>query len=142
MASTHSATLNLQHLHPDLPVQATTASVLPTLKQPLLSLGQFCDAGFDVILTSSEVLLTKQNEVEYQNAKSIGVRNNTTGLWDIPLTPNTQVPVTTDHNNTHIANNAHATQRNQQLVTWLHAAAFNPVVTTWCDAIDKGYYIT
>ena len=142
MASTHSATLDLHHLHPDLPAQATTASVLPTLKQPLLSLGQFCDAGFDVVLTSTEVLLAKENKVRYANAKSIGQRNSTTGLWDIPLTPNAHAPTTTQLNNTHIANNAYTKQTKQQLVTWLHAAAFSPVVATWCAAIDRGYFLT
>ena len=142
MHSSHSATLNLQHLHPDLPPQATTATILPTLKQPLLSLGQLCDSGFDVTLTSSNIYLSKKNTVGYPNTTNIGTRNKRTGLWDIPLSPNTTQPAQVKQNNTKIAKNAYTIRSKRNLITFLNAAAFSPAVSTWCAAIDKGYFTT
>lgn len=142
MTSSHTATLNLQHLHPDLPPQATTAAVLPSLQQPLLSLGQFCDSGFDLILTASDVLLKKHEEVSQYDAKSIGKRNNATGLWDIPITPQSTTIHTRQTSSTQTANNAYNMQTKRELITFLHAAAFSPTVTTWCAAIDKGFFCT
>ena len=33
-------------------------------------------------------------------------------------------------------------QTKKDLVIFLHAAAFSPSISTWCDAIDKGYFAT
>ena len=55
MVATHIALLPF----PQLPLAAQKCDVLPALQQPLLSLGQFCDAGFTANLNSETVLLTK-----------------------------------------------------------------------------------
>ena len=151
MHAIHSASINLNHIHPNLPPGATSATILPSLTQPLLSLGQFCDTGFDVILTNKNVYLKKQQHHEYTNSTTnkIGTRNTTTGLWDIPLTPTThQQQATTQQHLLHTSTpapkafNAYAKQTKSELVTFLHAAAFSPTVATWCAAIDMGFFAT
>ena len=55
MVATHTALLPF----PQLPLATCNYDVFPALQQPLLSLGQFCDAGFTSNLNSETVLLTK-----------------------------------------------------------------------------------
>ena len=54
MVATHTALLPF----PQLPLDARKCDVFPALQQPLLYLGQFCDAGFMSNLTSEIVLFT------------------------------------------------------------------------------------
>ena len=42
---------------PQLPLYAQRCDVLPALQKPLLSLVQFCDAGFKATLDSERVLM-------------------------------------------------------------------------------------
>ena len=72
MTGSHLANLNLDHLHSDLPPQATTATVIPSLKQPLLSLEQFCYAGSNIILTKDRIYLQPHQHTNIQQATNIG----------------------------------------------------------------------
>ena len=60
---------------PKLPLSARKCDVFPELLQFLLSLGQFCDAGFTATLTIKTVLLT--NDISTTLA---GTRDNSNGL--------------------------------------------------------------
>ena len=68
-----------------LPLTQTTldarkCDVLPALQQPLLSLDQFCDAGFTATLDSETVQLTNDGI-----ATMLGMRDHTHGLYFHPL---------------------------------------------------------
>ena len=76
MVETHTSLLPF----PQLPLAARKCNVLPALQQPLLSLGQFCDAGFTAPLTSDTVLLTKDGSTTLA-----GTRDHSNGLYFIPL---------------------------------------------------------
>ena len=65
---------------PQLLLAAQKCDVLPALQQPLLSLGQFCDAGFTATLNSETVLLTKDGSTTLS-----GTRDHNNGLYFIPL---------------------------------------------------------
>ena len=68
-------------LHHDLSRQAQVGTVLPQLRSSsLLSLGQLCDDGCDVVLNKRKLYAIKDKEVILQ-----GFRNTTDGLWDIPV---------------------------------------------------------
>ena len=78
ISPSHQGTLNI---HDDLSSAAKVGTILPQLKSSsLLSLGQLCDDG-------CEVLLRKKNLYALKNKQIIlkGYRNNTDGLWDIPV---------------------------------------------------------
>ena len=83
MQASHTADLDVDHFPITLPPTAKLASVFPQLRhKALISLGQFCDAGYDVRLTRTAVYLCHEN-VETR----IGTQNSTTRLWtmDAPL---------------------------------------------------------
>ena len=63
--------------HPLLSAQK--CDVLPGLQQPILSLGQLCDAGFTAILDSETVKLTKGSR-----ATLSGTRDHNNELYFIP----------------------------------------------------------
>ena len=65
---------------PQLTLAARKWDVFPALQQPLLSLGQFCDAGFTATLNSETVLLTKDGSTTLS-----GTRDHNNGLYFIPL---------------------------------------------------------
>ena len=82
MQASHTADIDVDHLPISLPPAAKLASVFPHLRhKALISLGQFCDAGYDVRLTREAVYLCKDS-IETK----IGTRNSATNLWtmDVP----------------------------------------------------------
>ena len=76
MVATHKALLPF----PQPPLASRKCDVFLALQQPLLSLGQFCDAGFTATLASETVLLTK-----YDITALSGTRDHNNGIYFIPL---------------------------------------------------------
>ena len=76
MVTTHTALLPL----PQPPLADRKCNVFPALQQNLLSLGQFCNAGFMATLTSETILLTKDISTTLA-----GTRDHKNGLYFIPL---------------------------------------------------------
>ena len=85
MKASHTSDLNIDHLPITLPKNAKLASVFPKLQhQALISLGQFCDAGYNIKITSRVTYLCKD-----QVKTKIGTHDTKTKLWimDIPHSP-------------------------------------------------------
>ena len=119
-----------------MPTDATTAHILPGLaNSSLLSIGQLCDHGCQATFTADAVSITRHNDEVLR-----GNRNLHTGLWDIDLPPT--IPPSHSPSAVHAMHNVseHSTQRD--LVTFLHAACFSPVPSTWIDAIHAGHFTT
>ena len=76
MVETHTYLLPF----PRLPLAAHKYNVFPALKQHLLSLGQFCDAGFMATFASETVLLTKDGSTTLT-----GTREHNNRPYFIPL---------------------------------------------------------
>ena len=88
--STQSGHLNL----PTLSTKATMAHVLPQLSTLLLSLGQLADDGCLILLNNKFLKVFKNFELILH-----GYRNQSDGLWDIPLPQNNRSQEkTTDSN--------------------------------------------
>ena len=102
----------------------------------LISLGQLCDNGCYVLLSSFSLYAIKDYKVILK-----GYRNPSDGLWDIPICANSSqskpppfIPsVRTLHKLSVIINRK---QTATNLVQYLHAAYFSPTVTTWTQAIE------
>jgi hypothetical protein len=76
MAATHTALLPNDGVLPPLSTLARCAHVFPSMtNNPLLSIGQFCDDGYNATFTSDAVLLSKQGQTF-----PIGTRNPINGL--------------------------------------------------------------
>jgi hypothetical protein len=142
--ATHTALLPL----PQLPLAARHAHIFPALRnRALLSIGQFCDSGFEAIFTANHVTL-RRNGID----ELLGTRDHRNGLWNIRLsTP----PLPTTHSrdlpapapprsmlSCEHANNVHEMRNQRDLVAYLHRACFSPAKSTWLKAIKAGYFAT
>jgi len=120
--STHEADLNC----PNLPPAARHGHIVPQLAtQPLLSIGQLCDAGCDVQFTATTVNIRHDNNIIMS-----GHRTPATKLWNLDI----QTPTASAS-----ANAASGTAKPAELVTFAHAAMFSPTVSTLTEALRRGY---
>ncbi len=117
----HEAELNI----PGLPLAAQHGHVVPHLAtQPLLSIGQLCDAGCDVAFTASMVTISHNNSVVLQ-----GQCTAKSKLWELNICP----PPTAS------ANAALRTASAADLVAFAHAALFSPALSTLEEALRQGH---
>jgi hypothetical protein len=145
-STTISSTHNGQLPIPSLSKMARNATILPHLKSAsLISLGQLCNDNCDIFLNKTKLFVLKNNELLLQ-----GFRNKQDGLWDIPLPQ----PSTTLKNTNPLPfplvkppiQSASVILRKKQtnidLVTYLHAACFSPVKSTFLRAIKNNHFTT
>jgi len=120
LQSTHEADLDL----PGLPLAARHGHIVPQLAtQPLLSIGQLCDAGCDVAFTADRVTIKHNDKVILQ-----GHRTASTKLWELDIQPTT-----------HKANAAVGSATPAELVAFAHAALFSPALSTLAEALRRGH---
>ena len=81
-------------LSDELSPEAKTAMILPNLRSAsLISMGQLCDDGCDVLFNAQRLIVIKNEKIVLQ-----GMRNRRDNLWDIPIQkrkispPNYQLP--------------------------------------------------
>jgi len=156
MYSTHTAEINV----PSLPRSARVCHIVPGLRlYSLISIGQLCDAGCEVLFLTASVSIGFQNTVIMQ-----GARARDTGLWHLDLTrpslPLGTPPITmssllsNDGQNSKVAGSnpgsptapllqtcltAVGSATPQALVTFSHAALFSPALSTLTTALAKGF---
>ena len=126
MSSTTTTHLNI----PNSTSKGNTAHVFPNLTTGnLLSVGQLCDDDYTAIFDKDKVVFLKDNNIQFT-----GNRNSLNGMWY------TKIPRT----------NAQSQQANfvlsfkpvEEAIRFLHAACFSPCISTWCKAIDSGFFHT
>ena len=129
MYSTHDAELNL----PSLPLSARQGHIVPSLtSQPLISIGQLCDAGCHVSFTATTVTVTYNNTVVLH-----GKRSPDTRLWLLDL-PESAVPVAAPYS-PESSNAAVASATPAELVAFAHATLFSPALSTLDQALQKNF---
>jgi hypothetical protein len=118
---------NLQLSDTSLPLDATEANIIPTLTDPLVSIGQLCN--HDCV-----AVFRKHNATVYHDGEAIlqGHRNYSNGLWycNIP------------HPKNYKCNKLHPTFTVAQRVAYYHACLGSPPLSTFCHAIDAGHLVT
>ena len=146
MYSTHEAELDI----PSLPLAARRVHIVPALSTvSLLSMGQLCDSGCQVLFDATSVRVTLNDTVILT-----GDRTLATGLWHLNLAPtvpsNMQpgpvapsiaatvttvplVPTTPEH-----FAGTQSTSPNA-LVAFAHAALFSPALSTLRLALTRGF---
>ncbi len=116
--SMHEADLDV----PGLPPSARHGHIVPNLAmQPLISIGQLCDARCDVAFTANAITIRHNNNIILQ-----GSRTPTSKLWE----PEIQPPTPTR------ANTAIGSAAPADLITFAHAALFSPALSTLEDALQ------
>ena len=91
----------------------------------LLSVGQLCNDGYDVTFTKNKVTFDKNNQTMLT-----GKRRLHDGMWTITLPPPQKANIVIQYKPVGDA------------IKFLHAACFSPCVSSWCKAIDKGFFKT
>ena len=108
---------------PTLPNTATKAHILPELNpHSLVNIGVLCDHDCTATFTKHTATIHCHNQPILTGPRLPN------GLWSLPL----------HHDQTqHHANTLFTPKTQQQLVQWLHAAAFSPSPRTFLDAIQR-----
>jgi hypothetical protein len=128
MTSTHDAELPI----PMLPLAARMAHIVRALRShSLVSIGTLCDAGCEVIFTTTTVT------VHYNNAIVMKGTRTPPGLWHfvIPVPPT----ATTTFAHDDVAFSTIGYPQAAELVAYSHAALFSPVLSTLETALQRGY---
>ena len=138
-------TKTLQLILNKLPQQAREAHLAPTITNNLVSVSVLCDAGCEVYFHSHGCEVTFNGETIIR-----GWRDLRSNMWRISLTPdggNNIIPEDDIENITtnvpmpkFFANSIYECETTGQLITFYHATMGYPVVSTWCKAIDAGYF--
>jgi len=117
--SMHDAELNI----PGLPLAACIRHIVPALStKPLLSIGQFCNAGCQVAFTTTMDICYNGNLVLQ------GMCTQHTQLWELDL----QQPVCLTSQHCHLAMGHDTTA---DLIAFAHAALFSPALSTLAKAL-------
>ena len=113
---------------PNLPSTATKAHILPELNpHSLVSIGVLCDHNCTATFDKHAVTIHHHNQPLLTGPRL------PKGLWSLPL----------PHDRTkHHAYTLFTPKTQQQLVQWLHAAAFSPSPSTFLDAIQRNFFAT
>ena len=148
----NSGTIQATHIahlpFPQLPSAATTGHVFPHLRNSLVSIGQICDQDYVALFDKKKMRIYESKTIRPLLNTLLptppvleGHRDPTDRLWKIASCAPKPLPIATDHPQL-AANSAYHQKNQQDLVTFLHAAAGSPMPSTWLAAIRKGHYAT
>ena len=91
----------------------------------LLSVGQLCNDGYEVTFTKNDVTFNKNNQTMFT-----GRRRLHDNMWTVTLPPPQKANIVIQYKPVGDA------------IKFLHAACFSPCISSWCKAIDKGFFKT
>ena len=138
-------TNTLQLLLTKLPPAARIAHEAPTLTNNLLSVSVLCDTGCEVFLHMHGCEITFNGETIVR-----GWRDLATNMWRISLIPDDGdrvIPLDASNDAPtdvkipdFFANSIYECNNTRQLIEFYHATMGYPVTSTWCKAIDAGYF--
>lgn len=121
-----------------LPPDAITAHVVPQLSTSLLSIGQLCDHGCTAVFDRATANIYHNHQLVMS-----GARDPLTRLWNIDL-PHPPSPATTAtlQQPLHACYSINPRSTIAQRIAYYHACCFSPPLSTWCTAIDAGFFTT
>ena len=138
-------TNTLELLLTKLPKSAREAHAAPTLTNNLLSVSVLCDAGCDVWFHMHGCEISFNGETIIR-----GWRDITSNMWRISLIPDGGNNIIQDDTASEFtsevkmpaffANSIYECENTSQLIHFYHSTLGSPVVSTWCKAIDAGYF--
>jgi hypothetical protein len=136
MKSTHTAILEI----PQLRKAAKAARIFPAMENnSLLSVGQFCDEGYYVLLSIDEVTILNATQKNLMK----GSRDLTTGFWRIFFCQNKpSCNMAPKEAQIHSVNNFYSLCNKGALVNYLHKAMFSCTKYALIHAVKKGHLAT
>jgi hypothetical protein len=128
-----------------LPKAARAAHRARKLTNNLLSVSVLCDAGCEVFFHAQGCEISFNGETILR-----GWRDLATNMWRISLIPDGGQNIIPADNNDYFtsevpmpdffANSIYECETTGQLIQFYHATMGSPVTSTWCKAIDAGYF--
>ena len=137
-------TKTLRLLLNKLPISAREAHCAPGIVNNIIFVSDLCDAGCEVYFHHTGCEITFNGETIIR-----GWRNLRTNMWRISLLsdggnniiPNDDDSITEDVlMPKNVANSIYECDNTNQLIQFYHATMGHPVTSTWCKAIDAGYF--
>jgi hypothetical protein len=137
-------TKTLKLLLQKFPKAAREAHRAPTIINNLISVSVLCDAGCEVFFHYTGCEITYNGETIIR-----GWRDMRTNMWRISLLSdggNNIIPEDDDEFSEEVkmpdffANAIYECDNTDQLIQFYHATMGYPVTSTWCKAIDAGYF--
>ena len=136
ITSTHRGYLPITQLSQ----AARESDIFPGLTQSsLISIGQLCDDGCTVVFKQNWAYIYKDGKLIMR-----GKRNLRNGMYEVNikhlevneslLSANTNIPDYAKINNIY-----HIT-KTREVIQYLHRCCFSPKISTWCNAIDCGFF--
>ena len=96
-----------------------------------------CDAGCTNFFEREYIKILRKGAVILK-----GNRYYRTGLWKVPLKNGRKGKQHMNVVPTRLAKNVHQTSSQAELVKYLHATSFIPMVATWVKAIENVLFVT
>ena len=126
-------------LSTQLSKSATHGHVLDHLKNgSLISIGQLSNDDCAAIITKYHVQIIKNSHIIIK-----GTRNNTDGLWNIPITPKPSTTPSGNHTQKHTVCSAiNRSQTKSELTAFVHGTSFSPITSNLFCAIKQGHFTT
>jgi hypothetical protein len=136
MKSTHTATLDI----PQLSKVAKAAHVFPAMENnSLLSVGQICDDGYSVLLSTDGVKILNEKQKIIMKVP----KDHATGLWRINLLQkHPTCTISQPPSQPHSANNVYALRSSGALVNYLQKAMFSCTKSALVHSINRGHLAT
>ena len=117
----------------NLPEKARLVHLFPDLKKCLISLGQLCDAGMTITLTSGIITVSDSKSKE---KVLTGKRDSTDGMWYLNLEAIASTPKKYE------ANSVYEMNKSEDIIKYLSTVMWNPIPESWITAIDAGFFAT
>jgi hypothetical protein len=118
-------------------IPARQGHILPDFVHSLLSVGKFCDDGYDVRFTRTRCEIRRDGRLIVQ-----GHRDPISRLWLMPLASSTPKPPPSASAANNYSLSAYTSSSKSELMQFLHASAFSPVPSTLITAIGKNHFVT
>ena len=136
-------TSTLELLLTKLPKSAREAHAFPSLTNNLLSVFVLCDEGCDIWFHMHGCEINFNGETIVR-----GWRDLKSNMWRISLIPDGGNNIIPNNDTSHstskmpdfFSNSIYECENIGQLINFYHATMGYPVTSTWCQAIDAGYF--
>ena len=116
-----------------LPSHATRAYIVPEFDKMLVSVKQLTEVGCKAVFERDDATVTYNGDIIMQ-----APINKETGLWEVTFPRHSGTIHTPQHSCNAIITGSTVPQR----IAYYHACCFSPVLSTWCDAIDAGFFLS
>jgi hypothetical protein len=103
----------------------------------LLSVGKFCEDGYQVLFERTKCTIRQNDRLILQ-----GHRDPVSRLWLMPLAPPAPVCLPPACTPPAYSLSAYTSSTKSELLQFVHASAFSPVPSTLISAINKNHFVT